>query len=88
MPLFQYKAVTPAGEVLEGAMDSATQKGVIERLRDMGYTAIRAVQAGAAEAATWRRRAARFARGVSQDEWRCHAGIAPAPWAGLPSTAA
>ena len=42
MPVFQYKAVTPAGEVLEGAMDAASQKGVIERLRDMGYTPIRA----------------------------------------------
>jgi general secretion pathway protein F len=51
MPVFQYKAVTPSGEVLEGAMDATTQKGVIERLRDMGYTPIRAVEAGAGESA-------------------------------------
>jgi general secretion pathway protein F len=52
MPVFQYKAVTPAGEVLEGAMDAPTRKGVIERLRDMGYTPIRAVEAGALEGAS------------------------------------
>ncbi len=71
MPVFQYKAVTPAGEVLEGAMDAATQSGVVERLRDMGYTPIRAVEAGAAEAPSTVRRSAQrglFARGISQDE--------------------
>ena len=61
MPLFQYKAVTPSGEVLEGAMDATTQKGVIERLRDMGYTPIRAVEAGAGESAS---AAARKPQGV------------------------
>ncbi len=73
MPLFQYKAVTPAGEVLEGAMDAASQGGVIERLRDMGYTPIRAVEAGAADAASAPGRRASggglFARrGISADE--------------------
>jgi general secretion pathway protein F len=71
MPVFQYKAVTSAGEVLEGAMDAASQKGVIERLRDMGYTPIRAAEAGAAEAAAVSKRAAAprlFQRGVSQDD--------------------
>ncbi len=72
MPLFQYKAVTPAGEILEGAMDAATRGGVIERLRDMGYTPIRAVEAGAGEsagAATRRSGATSlFARGISQDD--------------------
>ncbi len=71
MPVFQYKAVTPAGEVLEGAMDAASQKGVIERLRDMGYTPLRAVEAGGAEVSAVARRGSSpglFARGVSQDE--------------------
>ncbi|MCM2328187.1 MAG: type II secretion system F family protein [Lysobacter sp.] len=72
MPVFQYKAVTPAGEVLEGAMDSATRNGVIERLRDMGYTPIRAVEAGAADAVAGQARRsaspALFRRGVTQDE--------------------
>ncbi len=71
MPVYQYKAVTPAGEVMEGAMDAPSQKGVIERLRDMGYTPLRAVEAGTAEAAAPVRRAAGpalFRRGVSQDE--------------------
>ncbi|MDH5264372.1 MAG: type II secretion system F family protein [Betaproteobacteria bacterium] len=71
MPVFQYKAVTPAGEVLEGAMDASSHKGVIERLRDMGYTPIRAFEAGAAEVAPTGRRASSgpwLRRGVSADE--------------------
>jgi len=71
MPVFQYRAVTPAGEVLEGAMDATSQKGVIERLRDMGYTPLRAVEAGVAETAAVTRRSASpglFRRGVTQDE--------------------
>ncbi len=71
MPVFQYKAVTPAGEVLEGAMDGADRRAIVERLRDMGYTPLRAVEAGAAEAqATVTRRPASplFRRGVTQDE--------------------
>ncbi|HQZ44491.1 MAG TPA: type II secretion system F family protein [Usitatibacteraceae bacterium] len=71
MPVFQYKAVTPAGEVLEGAMDATNRKGVIERLRDMGYTPLRAVEAGGAELAAVARRAPAqglFSRGIGQDE--------------------
>ena len=71
MPVFQYKVVTPAGEVLEGAMDAATQKGVVERLRDMGYTPLRAVEAGTVEAAAVARRtvpSAIFRRGMSQED--------------------
>ena len=29
MPVFQYKAVTPAGEVLEGAMDGADRRAIV-----------------------------------------------------------
>ncbi|NJD87490.1 MAG: type II secretion system F family protein [Betaproteobacteria bacterium] len=71
MPVFQYRAVTASGEVLEGAMDAPTRKGVVERLRDMGYTPLRAVEAGTAEAPASQRRAAGpglFARGITQDE--------------------
>jgi len=71
MPVFQYKAVTPAGEVLEGAMDATNRKGVIERLRDMGYTPLRAVEAGGAELSAVARRAPAqglFSRGIGQDE--------------------
>lgn len=71
MPVFQYKAVTPAGEVLEGAMDGTDRRAIVERLRDMGYTPLRAVEAGAGEAqvAVARRQASPlFRRGVSQDE--------------------
>ena len=44
MPLFQYKAVSAAGEVNEGVMDAATQSAVIERLQDMNLIPIRAAE--------------------------------------------
>jgi general secretion pathway protein F len=70
MPVFQYKAVASSGELLEGAMEAASQKGVVERLRDMGYTPIRAVEAGGGEAPTTRRAASPglFGRVITQDE--------------------
>jgi len=71
MPVFQYKAVTPAGEVLEGAMDAASRAGVIDRLRDMGYTPIRAVESGSPEATAVARKGPApglLRRRVSQDE--------------------
>ena len=47
MPLFQYKAVTPAGEVQEGVLESASQPDVIARLQTMGLIPIRAEAADA-----------------------------------------
>jgi general secretion pathway protein F len=44
MPLFQYKAVSPGGEVNEGVMDAGTQAAVIERLQGMGLIPIRAAE--------------------------------------------
>ncbi len=42
MPLFQYKAVSNAGEVQEGVLDAASQAGVIEHLKTLGLIPIRA----------------------------------------------
>lgn len=42
MPQFRYKAVTNAGELIEGKLDGADQSAVIERLHQMGHTPIRA----------------------------------------------
>jgi general secretion pathway protein F len=44
MPLFQYKAVSPGGEVNEGVMDAGTHAAVIERLQGMGLIPIRAAE--------------------------------------------
>lgn len=41
MSLFRYKAVNPAGEVIEDEMDGADQAGVVTRLQEMGYIPIR-----------------------------------------------
>lgn len=71
MPVFQYKAVTPAGEVLEGAMEATTRSGVIDRLRDLGYTPLRADEAGGTDISPAARRAPAqgiFSRGISQDQ--------------------
>ncbi len=50
MPFYQYKAVTPAGEVQEGVLEAASHPGAVARLQEMGFIPIRAEEAGAARA--------------------------------------
>jgi general secretion pathway protein F len=55
MPMFQYKAVSPAGEVKEGVLEGATHSGVIAHLQSLGLIPIRAAEvteAGVKAAAT------------------------------------
>src|SRR5437867_3060374 len=42
MARFAYKAVTPSGDLLEGEMEAATRQAVVDRLRGLGHTPIRA----------------------------------------------
>ncbi len=51
MALFQYKAVSPGGEVNEGVMDADTRNAVVERLQGMGLIPIRAAEVSAADGA-------------------------------------
>jgi general secretion pathway protein F len=41
MPSFQYRAVTPAGEISDGEIDAASEAEIIERLRDQGLMPMR-----------------------------------------------
>ncbi|HUQ27888.1 MAG TPA: type II secretion system F family protein [Usitatibacter sp.] len=52
MPFFQYKAVTPLGEVQEGVLEASSTQGAVARLQQMGLIPIRAQEAGAAKAGT------------------------------------
>jgi general secretion pathway protein F len=47
MPLFQYKAVSPAGEIQEGVLDAVSQDGVIAHLKTLGLIPIRAAEVSA-----------------------------------------
>jgi general secretion pathway protein F len=47
MPLFQYKAVSPAGEMQEGVLDAVSQDGVIAHLKTLGLIPIRAAEVSA-----------------------------------------
>lgn len=68
MPLYRYKAVTPAGEAQEGDLEGATQAAVVERLQGMGLIPIR-VEAGAAQVAGQVTSAGLFRRSrISQDD--------------------
>ncbi|HEX4332972.1 MAG TPA: type II secretion system F family protein, partial [Usitatibacter sp.] len=49
---FQYKAVTPTGEVQEGVLEAASTQGAVSRLQEMGLIPIRAEESGAAMAAS------------------------------------
>jgi general secretion pathway protein F len=51
MPMFQYKAVSPAGEVKEGVLEGATHGNVIAHLQSLGLIPIRAAEVGAADGA-------------------------------------
>lgn len=44
MPMFQYKAVSSAGEIKEGVLEGATQAGVIAHLQSTGLIPIRAAE--------------------------------------------
>jgi general secretion pathway protein F len=62
MPFFQYKAVTPAGEVKEGVLEASNDAMAIARVRDMGFIPIRAAEAGATRATASEGRRPLFAR--------------------------
>jgi general secretion pathway protein F len=61
VPLFQYKAVSPSGEVQEGVLDGPSQSAIIEKLQSEGLIPIRAEET----AATGAKRAASSADGES-----------------------
>ena len=66
MPFFQYKAVTPAGEVKEGVLEASSDSMAIARVRDMGFIPIRAQEAAIARAGPAERRRPLFERkGIS-----------------------
>ncbi len=52
MPFFQYKAVTPAGEVQEGVLEASSAKAAVARIQEMGFIPIRAEEAGGAKVAS------------------------------------
>jgi general secretion pathway protein F len=71
LPFFQYKAVTPAGEVQEGVLEAPSTQGAVARLQQMGLIPIRAQEAGAARTGTREAKASRplFGRKrITQDD--------------------
>ncbi len=44
MPMFQYKAVSPGGEIKEGLLEGASHSGVISHLQSLGLIPIRAAE--------------------------------------------
>ena len=52
MPMYQYKAVSPSGEIKEGVVEGATQAGVIAHLQSTGLIPIRAAEVLAGGIAT------------------------------------
>jgi general secretion pathway protein F len=51
MAFYQYKAVTPAGEVQEGVLEASSTQAAVARVQSMGMIPIRAVEAGVVKAA-------------------------------------
>jgi general secretion pathway protein F len=55
MPQFHYKAVTPAGEVVEGRMDAASVEDVVARLQEQGNVPLAADDADAGGGSLFKR---------------------------------
>jgi general secretion pathway protein F len=69
MPFFQYKAVTPSGEVQEGVLEASSTATAVARLQEMGFIPIRAEEAGAKAASAATARAPLFQRNrLTQDD--------------------
>ncbi len=51
MPLFSYRAVTPAGDVSSGELEAANESEIVDRLRDQGLLPMQIAQALATPAA-------------------------------------
>ncbi|HUP31294.1 MAG TPA: type II secretion system F family protein [Usitatibacter sp.] len=51
MAFYQYKAVSPAGEVQEGVLEASSTPAAVARLQEMGLIPIRAEEAGSAKGA-------------------------------------
>ena len=78
MPMYQYKAVSPSGEIKEGVVEGATQAGVIAHLQSTGLIPIRAAEVlaggiatapGTSDGGAPRKAFSLFGRGkVSQDD--------------------
>ncbi len=70
MAFYQYKAVTPAGEVQEGVLEASSNNAAIARIQAMGLIPIRAQEAAAAKgaAAPAARRALFTRRGITQED--------------------
>jgi general secretion pathway protein F len=70
MPLYAYRAVSPAGEVSAGELDAANESEIVDRLRDQGMMPMQvapATAAGTAAAAPRARRRWFAAKRVSRD---------------------
>lgn len=68
MPLYRYKAVTPAGETQEGDMDGTSQSIVAERLQSLGLIPIRVEETTLREPVNANARGLFGKKSVTQDD--------------------
>src|SRR4051794_25279586 len=70
MAFYQYKAVSPGGEVQEGVLEASSTAAAVARVQAMGMIPIRAEEAGAARAApaAGARRALFTRKTINQDD--------------------
>src|SRR5262249_58550286 len=92
MPRFRYKAVTPTGEIVEGALEAPSRSAVIERLRGQGHMPIRADAQAEPDRARWWQKPIRLSRGLTRGDiilitrqlaTLLQAGLPPHPALGL-----
>lgn len=68
MSRYRYKAVTSAGEVIEGHLDALSREAAIRQIRDLGHLPIRADEAGASSLSDWLNRDVFGASGLTRGD--------------------
>lgn len=53
MQTFRYEARTTSGEVVRGSLEAETERGAVEKIRQMGYWVVQLKQAPVREGITW-----------------------------------
>ncbi len=69
MPVFRYKAVSPAGDVAVGELDAANEAEIVDRLRDQGMLPMQVAPAAAGAPAARARRRGRPSRRARRRRW-------------------
>jgi general secretion pathway protein F len=68
MPVFQYKAASPSGEIFNGTLEGASREQVVARIQAQGQIPIQVSEASSARASSNKRKKGRRSRRISETD--------------------